>query len=44
MEIIANPNKPNEINKKGASNKADVVMLCIGVVIAIAGAVLLMIQ
>ncbi|MEL7610775.1 MAG: DUF3592 domain-containing protein [Bacillota bacterium] len=44
VEIMVNPDRPNEINKKGTSNKADVVMLCIGVAIGIAGAVLLMIQ
>lgn len=44
VELMVNPNKPDEINKKGTSNKADIVMLCIGVAIGIVGAVLLMIQ
>ena len=44
VKIMVNPNRPSEINKKGASNKADVVMLCIGVFIAIAGAVLMVIK
>lgn len=44
VEIMVNPNKPSEINKKGTSNKADIVMLCIGVLIGIVGAVLLAIK
>ena len=44
VEIMVNPNKPSEINKKGSSNKADIVILCIGVLIGVAGAVLLMIK
>ena len=44
VEVMYNPNKPVEINKKGTSNKADVVILCIGVLIAIIGAVLLAIS
>lgn len=44
VEIMVNPNKPSEINKKGKSNKADLVMLCIGVVIGILGTVLLMVK
>lgn len=43
VEIMVNPNRPGEINKEGTSNKADVVMLCIGVAIGIVGAVLLMV-
>ena len=44
VEITVNPNKPSEINKKGASNKADLVILGIGVLIGIAGAVLLAVE
>ena len=44
VELMVNPKKPSEINKKGTSNKADIVMLCIGVLIGVVGAVLLMIQ
>ena len=44
IEIMVNPNKPTEINKSGSSNKADLVMLVIGVVIIIIGAVLLMVK
>lgn len=44
VEIMVNPNKPSEINKKGKSNKVDVVMLGIGVVIGVAGVVLLAVQ
>lgn len=43
VEIVYNPNNPSEINTKGSSNKADVIMLCIGVVIGIVGTVLLII-
>ena len=43
IEIMVNPNKPTEINKSGSSNKADVVMLVIGAVIIIIGAVMLMV-
>ncbi|MCC6148565.1 MAG: DUF3592 domain-containing protein [Anaerolineaceae bacterium] len=43
VEIMVNPNKPSEINKLGKSNKADLVMLTIGVLIGVAGAVLLMV-
>lgn len=42
VEVMVNPNKPSEINKKGMSNKADIVMLCIGVAIGIVGVVLLL--
>ncbi|OPY84555.1 MAG: hypothetical protein A4E71_02605 [Smithella sp. PtaU1.Bin162] len=44
VEIMYNPDKPAEINKKGKSNKADIVILCIGVVIGVAGIVLLALQ
>lgn len=44
VEIMVNPDKPSEINKKGNSNKVDIVMLCIGIALGIAGAVLLMVQ
>ncbi len=44
VEIMVNPNRPSEINKKGASNKTYVVMLCIGVAIGIAGVVVMMFQ
>jgi len=44
VEIMVNPNKPSEINKKGSSNKADIVILWIGVLIGVAGTVLLMIE
>ena len=41
VEVLYNPLKPEEINTKGVSNKADLVMLGVGVLIAIIGAVLL---
>jgi hypothetical protein len=41
IEIMVNPNKPEEINKLGSSNKADLVMLVIGVVIIIIGVLFL---
>lgn len=44
VEIMVNPKKPSEINKKGTSNKADIVMLCLGAAVGVAGAVLLMVQ
>ncbi len=44
IEIMVNPNKPTEINKLGSSNKADLVMLVIGVVIIVIGAVLLLVK
>lgn len=44
VELMVNPNKPSEINKKGTSSKADIVMLCIGVLIGIVGAVLLAVK
>lgn len=44
VEIQYNPNKPAEINKKGLSNKADLVILCIGIVIGLAGVVILMMK
>ena len=43
VEIVYNPKNPSEINTKGTSNKADIVMLCIGVVIGIVGMIFLMI-
>lgn len=44
IDIMVNPSKPAEINKMGSSNKADLVMLVIGVVIILAGAVWLAIK
>lgn len=44
VDIQYNPKKPSEINKKGSSNKADLVMLGIGVALLVAGAVLLFIE
>lgn len=44
IDIMVNPSKPTEINKMGSSNKADLVMLVIGVVIILAGAVWLAIK
>ena len=41
IEIMYNPNKPTEINKQGSSNKADVIIMIIGVVIIIVGIVML---
>lgn len=41
VEVMYNPERPAEINKKGTSNKADIVILCIGVIIGIVGVVLL---
>jgi len=43
IEVMVNPNKPTEVNKTGSSNKADLVMMVIGVVIIIIGAVMLMV-
>ena len=37
IEIMVNPNKPEEINKQGSSNKTDLVMLVIGLVIIVIG-------
>ena len=37
IEIMVNPNNPAEINKQGSSNKADLVMLVIGVVLVVIG-------
>ena len=44
IDIMVNPNNPAEINKAGSSNKADLVMLVIGVVIIVIGAVLLLVK
>lgn len=41
--IMYNPKRPSEIYKKGRSNKADIIILSIGVLIAVVGVVLLMI-
>ncbi len=41
VEVRYNPNRPEEINRRGMSNKADLVMLGIGVVIGLAGVVML---
>jgi hypothetical protein len=43
VEIVYNPENPSEINTKGTSNKADFVMLGIGVVIGIVGMIFLII-
>jgi hypothetical protein len=43
IEVMVNPNKPTEINKTGSSNKADLVMIVIGIVTVIIGAVILMV-
>ncbi len=40
IEIMVNPNNPAEVNKLGSNNKADLVMLVIGIVIIVIGAVL----
>jgi len=37
VEIMYNPSKPAEINKKGMSNKTDIVMLIIGIAIGLIG-------
>ena len=42
VEIMYNPDKPAEINKVGASNTADLILLGLGVVIGLVGAGLLM--
>ncbi len=44
IQIMYDPGNPSVINRKGASNKADLIMLFIGVVIAAIGAFLLTIQ
>lgn len=44
IDIMVNPSKPTEVNKMGSSNKADLVMMVIGVVIIIVGAVMLAIN
>lgn len=44
VEIMYNPDRPSEINKKGTRNKADIVILCIGVLIGVVGMVLLALQ
>jgi len=41
VEVMYNPNKPNEINKKGKSNTPDLIMLGIGILIGVIGVVLL---
>ncbi len=38
--IMYNPNKPTEINKQGSSNKADVIIMIIGIVIIVVGIVM----
>jgi hypothetical protein len=43
VEIVYNPKNPSEINTKCTSNKADIVMLGIGVVIGIVGMIFLII-
>ena len=44
VEVMYNPDKPSEINAKGASNKSDIVLFALGILIAIIGAVLLRFQ
>lgn len=44
MRCCTTRTKPEEINTKGVSNKADLIVLGVGVVIAIVGAVLLAIS
>ncbi len=38
VDVLYNPNRPQEINKKGTSNKADLILCGIGLLIALAGA------
>lgn len=40
VQVMVNPAKPSEINKKGKSNAVDLVMLVIGVLIGVVGVVL----
>ncbi len=42
VEVMYNPDKPSEINTKGASNKADMVLFGIGILIGVIGVALLM--
>ena len=44
VEIMYNPGKPAENNKKGKSNTADIVMLCIGVAIGVVGIILIVLE
>ena len=44
LPILYNPNKPEEVNTIGTSNKADLVMLIIGLVIGVIGIVFVMLQ
>jgi hypothetical protein len=44
LELFYDPNDPSKINKMWTNNKADIVMLCIGIFIGAAGAVMLAIQ
>jgi len=44
IDILYNPQKPEEVNTIGTSNKTDVVLLVIGVVIGVAGVVILAVQ
>ncbi|HHX09606.1 MAG TPA: DUF3592 domain-containing protein [Chloroflexi bacterium] len=41
VEIMYNPDKPSEVNKQGLNNKADIIILIIGLVIILVGIVLL---
>lgn len=41
IEVMYNLKKPSEINKKGSSNKADIILFCLGIVILIVGIVLM---
>lgn len=40
-EVWYNPQRPSEVNKKGSRNTADIIILCIGVVIGIISIILL---
>ena len=44
IRILYNPQKPEEVNTIGTSNKADIVMLAIGIIIGIIGVVILALQ
>lgn len=44
IPILYNPQKPEEVNTLGSSNKADLVVLIIGIVIGVIGIVILVLQ
>lgn len=44
LPILYNPQKPDDVNTIGTSNKADLVMLIIGLVIGVAGIFFVMLQ